>query len=165
MKALIHDDILQYIDKGRVNIPKPKIVKWVDVIKEEKPAYDSETQELKKVQTLNENDLTISYEIVAKDLEQILLKNISKVYSNAENYFTEHYSDLVQKQLGSYGTFGNEAQKLEAKKVYIWKEEITAECLLRVNQAIMASELQSTDYSQFDVTDPNVTIENILTLK
>ena len=63
-----------------------------------------------------------------------------------------------------FGVFGNETQKAEAKKVFDWKNDITAECMLRINNAMVDEEIQSLDYSEFDVTDPNVTTENILTL-
>jgi hypothetical protein len=164
MKALIHDGILQYIDKGTVTILKPKTVKWVDVIVQAKPGFDSFLQYLEKVITTNEDDVTISYKVINKDFDALVSKNIRGIRACAIDYVGVHYDSLTLDQLNSFGTFGNEAQVAEARKVYDWKNDITHECLLRINKAVTLNEIQSLDYTEFDATNPNVTIADILTL-
>jgi hypothetical protein len=163
-QALIHDGILQYIDKGRVNIKKPTVAKWVPVIEGEKPDYDSVTQILKTTKTLTDTAYTISYSIIDKDFEDVLNKNIQQIRNSAFNYVSANYDDIAQKQLNRFGAFGNEAQKAEAKKVSDWIDNITIEAGMRANNAINDSEPQSLDYSQFDISNPFVTVENIMTL-
>ena len=102
MKALIHDGVLQYIGSGKVNIPKPTTTKWVDVIYQEKPIFDKSIQSLKKITTTNEDDVTISYEIVNKDPQLLLVKNLRAIRQCAIDYAFQHYDSLTLDQLNSF---------------------------------------------------------------
>ena len=163
-KALILNGEFQYIDRGTQKIKKPATSKWVPVIYGDKPVYNKKTQYIKTTRTLNENDYTITYELADRDIADLITTNVGQIRDSAANYIDNNYDDITVKQLNSFGSFGNSAQAAEAKKVFDWKNEITKECLLRVNEAINTNVIQSLDYSQFDVTNPNVTVENVIIL-
>ena len=82
----------------------------------------------------------------------------------ADAYVASRYNHIAEKQLNRFGAFGNEAQKAEAAKVSAWVDSITLECMARCEK-ILAGEPQSTDFTQFDETDPKVSVFAIQAMK
>lgn len=82
----------------------------------------------------------------------------------AFDYVASKYNDIAMMQINRLGTFGNAAQKAEAKKVSDFSDLVTAECFLRINNYINTMVKPSMDFSTLDLEDPEVLISDIMLL-
>lgn len=163
-KALIHDGKLQYINTGTVKDKKPKEAKWLPVIREMPPNYDPDTQEIKRYAVVNKDNVTVTYTVTDIPVEVLLERNRKALRLAAANYVNERYDLTAQQQMQRLAFFGNDAQKARIAEFSSWVDLITLDCFGRIEEVTATSTIRSTDFSNHDDGDPNVTVPELMSL-